>query len=283
MRRVIAILVSLTLLAACDTVSSIIHNDEVVASIGRDKLYLSELRGVVPAFTAPEDSAVLVRQYIDKWALSVLYMNMAEDSLDADELDVSRELENYRRSLIRYRYEQAYVRGHLDTSVTFEQVADYYAAHEEAFVLERPLLKLRFAVVMGDSPSRDRIKAALKEDDCMEIIQSDSILRSAAIKYEDYSGSWTDASVIAREYGTDYLTMLGMKSGDYIIYEPAGQGVQMMGYVVDMVRYGIAPVEYCRPRICEMILNARKRELLTDLERDLLEKAHENNQLVIDE
>ena len=283
MRRLFALISSLILFAACDTVSSVIHNDEVVASLGKEKLYLSEVRGCVPAFATPEHSAMLVQQYIDKWALSVLYMQQADAALSKEELDVERELEEYRRSLIRYRFEQAYVREHLDTAVSSEQVQAYYEAHEENFVLERPLLKLRFAVVMSDSPSKDMIKAALKEEECNAIMQSDSVLRSAAIRYADYSKNWTDAATVAREYGLDYLTMLGLKSGDYIVYEPAGLGVVMIGYVADMVRYGIAPVEYCRPRICEMILGSRKREMLSSLEQELLEEARSNNKLVINE
>ena len=122
MRRLFALISSLILFAACDTVSSVIHNDEVVASLGKEKLYLSEVRGCVPAFATPEDSAMLVQQYIDKWALSVLYMQQADAALSKEELDVERELEEYRRSLIRYRFEQAYVREHLDTAVSSEQV-----------------------------------------------------------------------------------------------------------------------------------------------------------------
>ena len=36
MRRLFALISSLILFAACDTVSSVIHNDEVVASLGKE-------------------------------------------------------------------------------------------------------------------------------------------------------------------------------------------------------------------------------------------------------
>lgn len=281
MRRFWAILFVASFLTACGWVSSVIHDDDLVASIGRDKLYLSEVRACVPAFASPEDSALLVQQYIDTWATSVLFQQMAEDSLSKEELDVDKELEEYRRSLIRYRYEQSYVKAHLDTSISQEQIVNYYHGHEENFVLERPILKLRFAVISKDSPSRELLMAALKSDDYASILQTDSVLRSVALKFADYSQTWTDAAVVAREYGLDYLSLLDYKSGEYIIYEPSGLGVQMIGYVVDMIRYGVAPVEFCSVRISEAILSARKRELLQHLERDLLTKARENNLLEI--
>lgn len=281
MRKCLLYILLPLMLTACNTISSIIHDDEVVASIGRDRLYLSELRSCIPAFTSPEDSAVLAQQYIDKWATSVLFLRRAEDSLSRDELNVEKEIEEYRRSLIRYRYEQDYVRKHLDNEISDEQIEQYYHSHEENFVLERPVLKLRFVMIVKESPSREQLLAALKCADCAELVQADSVLRSAALRFADYSLEWNDAAVIAREYGLDYLTMLGLKSGEYIIYEPEGLGVQMIGYVEDMVRYGVAPLQFCRARICEAILNARKRELLAKLEQDLLKEARDNNILEI--
>ena len=132
----------------------------------------------MPAFATPEDSAMLVQQYIDKWALSVLYMQQADAALSKEELDVERELEEYRRSLIRYRFEQAYVREHLDTAVSSEQVQAYYEAHEENFVLERPLLKLRFAVVMSDSPSKQQPRTPICRH-CVSLCQAPTTTESS--------------------------------------------------------------------------------------------------------
>ena len=48
----------------------------------------------------------------------MLFMDMAETELSKGEKDVSREIESYRRSLLKYRYEQKYVNQRLDTAVT---------------------------------------------------------------------------------------------------------------------------------------------------------------------
>jgi len=281
MRRVLAIITAVFALVACDMVSSIIHDDEVVARVGNEKLYLSEVNRYIPDFIAPEDSAALVQQYINSWATQMLYLQAAADSLSEEDVDVSAELEDYRRSLIRYRYEQHYIANHLDTLVTDEQIQAYYESHQDAFLLERPLLRVRFADVMADSPSRDAIKETLALDECTELMQSDTVLRSAAIRYNDFSASWMDAIVLAKEFGTDYLTMLGHIKGDYISYEPEGRGDVMIAYIVDMEKYGVAPLESCRGRIRDYILSGRKRDLISGLERELLEDARGRKQIVI--
>ena len=42
-----------------------------------------------------------------------------------------------------------------------------------------------------------------------------------------------------------------------------------------------APVEYCSPKIKDIILSDRKHELLNNLEKDLLENAKRNSNFVI--
>ena len=241
--------------------------------------YEEPVRNSAPV--APEDSAALARQYINSWATQILYLQAAADSLSEEDVDVSAELEDYRRSLLRYRYEQHYIRQHLDTLVTDEQLQAYYESHRDAFVLERPLLRVRFADVMADSPSREAIISVLAQDDCSEVMQADTVLRSAAIRYSDLSASWTDAMVLAKEFGTDYLTMLGHLKGNYITYEPEGRGDVMIAYVVDIEKYGVAPLESCRDRIRDYILSGRKRDLSNGLEQELLEDAVDRKQFVI--
>jgi len=55
-----------------------------------------------------------------------------------------------------------------------------------------------------------------------------------------------------------------------------------MAQVTNVVGSGeAAPVEYERARIREMILSARKQDLLSGLERDLLETARADRKFVI--
>ena len=69
--------------------------------------------------------------------------------------------------------------------------------------------------------------------------------------------------------------------GNYITYEPEGRGDVMIAYVVDIEKYGVAPLESCRDRIRDYILSGRKRDLINGLEQELLEDAVDRKQFVI--
>ena len=128
-------LVLLIALPGCKAVQDFIHDDEVIAKVGDKKLFLSQLTGVIPKGISPEDSTNLVLQYITTWAKDLIFLDVAEAQLSKEELDVTQELDDYRTSLLKYRYEQRYINERLDTLVTDDQVQAYYEAHKDDFIL----------------------------------------------------------------------------------------------------------------------------------------------------
>ena len=276
-----ALCLSIFLTGACTLVSSVLHDDEVVARVGDSKLYKSELEKVIPDLISPEDSARLAARYINSWAMDRLYAQVAERDLSKTEIDVSQELEAYRLSLVKYRYEQRYIADRLDTLVTAEQIEEYYKAHQEDFSIKRPLLKVRFLDIMKDSPSRDRILKLMQADDYNELQQLDTLARTSALRYFDNSDTWMDAADLAREFGMDYQTMLSRMSNSMIKVEPEDRGDMIVAYVCDILRSGTAPIDYCSSSIRDIIISTRKHELVKGLEQDLLDNALESKQFVI--
>ena len=274
---------SLLLLTAvsCEMASSLVHDDQPVARVGKENLYRSEIEGRIPGMMSPEDSAGFAERYIRLWAMDRLYADVAEKQLSKTELDVSAELESYRRSLLRYRYEQRYLNDRLDTLISDRQISDYYEAHEADFALREPLMKIRFVDIMKDSPDLDEILALMSSDGHGDLVRADSLARVSALRYFDNSGSWMSASDLARYFGTSASEMLDAMDEDMIIIEPENRGDILAAYVCDMVESGTAPLEYCTPVIRDIILSNRKHELLAALERDLLDEALDSKQFVI--
>ena len=271
----------LLLPVSCNVASSLVHDDQVVAKVGREQLYRSELERMIPGMVTPDDSARLARRYINLWAAERLYMKVAEEQLSKSEIDVSEELESYRRSLVRYRYEQRYLNDRLDTLISDRQISDYYEAHEADFALREPLMKIRFVDIMKDSPDLDEILALMSSDGHGDLVRADSLARVSALRYFDNSGSWMSASDLARYFGISASEMLDAMDEDMIIIEPENRGDILAAYVCDMVESGTAPLEYCTPVIRDIILSNRKHELLAALERDLLDEALDSKQFVI--
>lgn len=280
-RLFIVLSLCLALLPSCKEIASFIHDGDVVAKLGSHKLYLSEVDAVIPDGTSPEDSANLANLYINSWAKDKAFLDIAEKSLTKEEKDVSKDLDAYRQSLLRYRYEQRYVNERLDTLITSKEVEDYYQAHQASFLLERPVLKARFLNIAKDSPNLPVIKKLMSSDKVEDVVAADSIAFNSTQHYHDFSGKWIDAVTLAAEFGVDYVQMLSQKNGSFIEI-PDGDKNISVAFVVDMVKSGqTAPLEYCRDRIKDIIVSGRKHQLLSTLEQDLIEEAKVKENFVI--
>ena len=285
MRRIahIAIILGIVLpmFASCKAISDFLDDGEIVARVGESKLMMEELQKVIPNGLSPEDSAILAKQYISSWAMDHVYMEVAESQLSEAERDVSQELETYRRSLLKYRYEQLFVNQRLDTLVSDEQIQEFYEKHSERFVLRYPIVKARFMNIPSDSPNLKMIQKKMASDNPADVMEADSMAYLAAFKFTAWDDAWIDATVLAKEFGPESSSVLAsLKTG--WVERTDTNNVKSMAYVLDVMPSGkIAPVEYSAPFIKDMIISSRKQTLLSTLEQDLMKDARESGKFEI--
>ena len=271
----------LSALSSCRAISSFLSDDEIVAEAGSAKLYRSELNTLIPSNIEREDSIRLARQYINAWALDQLFLTIAEQQLSKSDKDVTKELEDYRKSLLKYRYEQLYINERLDTAVSEDNVEAYYTANAGRFELSRPVVKARYLRIPSDSPALAKIRKKMSSDQAQDLVDADSLAYSSALKFTTWGNRWIDVASLASEFGTDYVTVISSIKAGWVEMTDS-TGVTSVAYVSEMVREGgLAPLEYCTPQIKDMIISSRKQSLVTGLEQDLLKDAREKGQFVI--
>ena len=281
LRSIAILMIVLPALSSCKAISSFFSGDEIVAVAGSEKLYRSDLDRVLPKGIPAEDSTRLAMQYISTWASDIVYVSIAEEQLSKSEKDVTKELEDYRKSLLKYRYEQLYVNERLDTAVSDDLVQEYFEAHSDKFVLARPVVKARFLAIFSDSPAKEQIRKRMSSDDVNVLVEADSLAFSAAHRYVGWNDEWIDVTVLAKEFGMDYTGLLAKKKGDWIEME-GEDGLSRIAFVSDMVNEGeLAPLDYAEQSIRDIIISTRKQKLITTLEQDLLKDARDNGKFVI--
>ena len=263
-----------------DTASELLRG-EVVARAGSHKLHREQLESYIPTGVSREDSINLAHQYIHAWAEDLLLVDMAEEQLSEAEKDVSAELEDYRRTLLKFRYEQRYIEQRLDTLVTDEEIVRYYNANPGKFRLERPIMKARYLILPAESKNLKTWRSLISSDDEKSAADAANLAATGAIKYVDASGLWQDALILAQDLGMDYGKMMTSLKGQFVEWTDENKFLHL-AYLADMVAEGrTAPLEYCTPRIRDLILSSRKHALEAQLEQDVLQDARKNKKLVI--
>ena len=257
------------------------RQDRRVARIGQEVLYESDIVRLMPEGVSSADSATMVSRYINTWALGRLMLLKAEEQLSKAERDVTAEVEEFRSTLLGFRFEKRWVEERLDTTVTLEEARLYYEEHPSSSVFPYPLVKARVIRISASSPYYETVKGAYTVTSEQDVAELRELCYSSAERYTDFGGDWVPLSQLAKELGTDIETctreVLPKKSCEMKFNDS-----NYLIFIEEKVDAGeVSPFEYNVARIRETILGKRKQELLSKLEQDLLEDAHINGTLKI--
>ena len=279
MRRVLCIVLLCLSVTSCRLYDRLFKGD-AVARVGKDVLYRSDIEKLNIKGFSREDSIRMVERYIQSWAKNRLLVDMAESHLSKADRDVEAQLEEYRQQLLVYRYEQQYVEQRLDTVVTEAEYRRFYEDNPQSFETHVPLMRGVYIRISDNSPNLNPVKSLYRsrvEEDRERLRQ---LCYTSAEKYYVFD-DWVSLEVIALDSGMELQDMSRiLDSRSYM--ESSTMGYTCLISVTDYVPAGsLAPYEYCRPRIRDVILSRRKQELITSLERNLLNDAIGSDKLII--
>ena len=252
---------------------------DVVAKVGNNTLYATEVKNLIPEGTSPEDSINMLEQYVNSWALKHLLLNKAESELSKNEKDVGQELEDYRTSLLVYKYEKIYLEERLDTVITEEECRQYYDNYSSNFTQNNSVVKARVIKISENSPNLERVRNLYKAKSLEEIDEFERLCFNSADRYDNFNNNWVDISEIAKEIPYD-VQMCENEAWSKSCIETKDSLYYYFVYFLDKIAPGnTAPYEFYKTRIKEIILSKRKQELMTTLGKNLLQEALEKNVL----
>ena len=278
MKRLCALMALVLLATSCSLFQS---RGDVLAKIGKDVLYKSDVAKLVPPGTSPEDSVYMVDQYVRSWALVRLKTLKATEQLTPDERDISKEIESFRNDLLSFRYEKMFMESRIDTMVSRDQVEAYYEEHPQSFKYDYSVVKARYIVINVRSPYYSNIKELYKSKDEDKVAELAELSRSYAERYEDYGDRYVSIPQVAKDVGmmVSDLEEISAKQNSYIL---EGDQKNTLIFFVDRYAPGtLTPLEFNEEKIKDAIISIRKQEILSKLEQDLLKEALENKKLQI--
>ena len=279
MNKTLFFLLLLLLPSSC-SLFSFGSKTEVIAQVDKNQLLVSDIESLIPFGLPREDSLAMLRQYINTWALAHLMEAKAQKELPKEQRDVSQSLEEYRRSLLVYRYEKSYVETRIDTTITRDELIKTYQSNSERFKLSEPIVKVRYVKIALSSPYLQKVRSLYRTQAIEETYDLEQMLQSAAEKYDMYNNQWISVSSLSKELpiSTDEVT----RSVNHGYIECSDSFYAYYVAILEVTRAGsVAPIEYEEVSIRNLILGKRKQELLKNLEKEVLEQGWKSKQLKV--
>lgn len=137
-----------------------------------------------------EDSFVIIQNYIQNWAKKKVLLDLAENNLSPEQLNISKEIEDFKSNLLIYRYQQAYIAQNLDTNVSENEIDKYYSEHKNELILTENIVKAFLIQVPRSFNQMNKLKSIYKSDKASDIKVLDLICNKYAYQCNDFNREW---------------------------------------------------------------------------------------------
>lgn len=249
-----------------------------VARVNDNFLYTSDIAGIVPPGALADDSARLVKRFVNSWIRKQLMISEASSKIEFDQQELERKILDYRYALMVYEYEKYYVNSALHKEVTEEEIKAYYEANKDNFELKQIIIQGIYVKVPKEAPRLNKLREFLEQDDKQDLERLKSYCYRFATDFMLDKNTWVNFEELV-------VNTPLMSIPNKVQWLQANEKVETSDdrylYFLHVADYKISnqqsPLEFVRDQIETIIINKRKTELATRLEREIYEKAQKSN------
>lgn len=250
---------------------------ESIARVGKSYLYKSDIATLVPVGTSKEDSVLMVRDFINRWASQKLLIEAAERNLsDKKKGEYNALIKQYKIDLYTKAYIEEVVKNNVDTLVTQQELKKYYDENKENFKTNGTLVRLRFINLAKDNPRFATIRSKFFDYNKKDKKFWDTY----ALQFKSFAlndSVWVDMSQVYVK-----LPVINPDNRDELIRPgrkaeiQSNEDVYLIKITNVIDKNQISPFEYIKPTLKEVILNKRKLELIKKFEKEITDDAIKN-------
>lgn len=247
---------------------------EAIARVNDSYLFHEDVKNLVPPGVSKEDSLIIVRNYIDRWASQKLMTSAAEINLSAKkQAEYDELIKQYKVDLYTKGYLEEIVKTTVDTIISEEELTAYYKQNKDNFRTDGTLVKLRYIHLPKDHPKFQTIKNKF-----FDYRKSDKkFWDTYSMQFKSFvlnDSVWVEMNQIYKK-----LPFINPENRAEFISQ--GKSIEKKDstdvYLVKVTNVldnkQVSPFQYVKPTLKQVILNKRKLELIKKIEKDITDDA----------
>jgi hypothetical protein len=277
MRLIIPLVILSLLIISCNT-NTIRTDEDIVASVGANTLTRREVEERMTKSLSPEDSILIADKIVRQWIKDNLLYDIALKNV-SDKKHIDYLVENYRKSLTVYQYQEQLVNEKLSKDISDEEMMKYFEENSDKFKLDQALIKGLFLKIPSNAPQIDKVREWYKSSSSSALEKLEKYTVGNAVKYDYFQNNWIMFNELMDNLPAHY------NDQDAFIRNNKNIELQDSAYcyflsISDYLLQGDpSPFEYAKPMIKEVLINQKKMSFLKSVEDDLYDKAIEKGQI----
>ena len=250
--------------------SDVNNRSNPVAQVDQQILTLGELCEAVPNTLSKDDSILFANDFINRWVKSKLLIKRAELNLTPDEKDVDKLLNEYRSTLLIYKYEAKLIEQKYSSVITDGEIESYYNSSPDNFKLWEPIVKGVFVKVPKNLVNMTFVGNKYRSIRSTDLTELEGFCYQHAKKYLIFSDSWLTLSSIQQLLSAPIPNVEEVLKRDRF-YTTTDNDFGYFFSINDVKWSGeLAPLETVKDRIKAILINQTRQDFIKKTENDIL-------------
>jgi hypothetical protein len=245
-----------------------------LARIQDNYLYFDDIKNMIPKNMSKEDSLIYIKNQVFKWAKNHILYEKALINLDKNEQEELLELvQSYKNDLLSHYYQEKIVKALMDTLILDKEIKDYYDTNKSNFKLNQYLVKGRYLKIKSDNYNMNDVIKRFKRFNDNDISFLDSIsLQFTSFYFND--SIWVNKNTFFNRLPeiNNYIKNRIIKNSLFYQLEDSLE-LYLIKINRSIFRNDLAPIEFIRPTLKQVLLNKQKLEFISKFEKDLIDDA----------
>ena len=242
-------------------------------------LYPSDMKGMLSTSFSAADSERVVKYFIDEWIKNKVLAHKAESNLTDQEKDVQKRLDEYRNSLLVFKYQSKLVAERIDTTVSEAQLRDYYEKNKNNFELKKNLVQLTFVKIDQSSVMLSQIKNLFRSSHVADKEKLSTLCSKHANNFFLDDEVWLDFNEILKELPIKNYDQEQFLRNNKFLEINEGNYIYLINIKAYRIKNSLSLIEFERDNIKSILLNERKLKLLKEMETNVLKEADLNKEI----
>lgn len=253
------------------------ESEEVIATIGTQVLTKEDFFKNSIKTINSSDSAIVAKQQIDNWITESLFYEEAISKLLDDEMDINKQVEEYKKNLVNYIYQTKLIEANIDTTISNEEIENYYNQNIDNFLLKDNIVKVNYYKISLKASGLEKMKKLFNTQKENEKLQLNNLALENADNFFNNDSTWLYLEDIKKEIPDlrnqpDLILNKGktmeFSDNEYYYY---------LKIKDEKTRNNSSPLSFEKNNIKTLIVNKRKTDLINSYKKQLLSTYYQKN------
>jgi hypothetical protein len=211
--------------------------------------------------------------FVQRWVNEQALVRFAEESLQESDKTFDKEIKAYYNSLIKHAWEQKIIEKHLDTTISKEEVLDYYQNNTDNFELKQNIVRVRYVKVERNHKKLNQFKYLIQYKDSVQKEKFIELVDKHKVFTELKDSTWIPLEELKSFVPIKLYNDEHFLSNYRYTEAPDGEYVWIVFFVQHRLKDNVSPVNLVNDKIRNIILNKRKLAILQKFKEEAIEKA----------